>query len=92
MEVGGEGRSHALAGGTAVAGPRSALRRADARWQRLGARKIASTTAPVIFENRLATSLIGPLIGAIAGPAIARGASFLKDKLGQKLSSRKPSS
>jgi len=52
---------------------------------RLGARKIASTTAPVIFENRLATSLIGPLIGAISGPAIARGTSFLKDKLGQKL-------
>jgi PmbA protein len=51
--------------------------------QRLGARKIASTTAPVIFENRLAASLLGPLIGAISGPSIARGTSFLKDKLGQ---------
>ena len=49
--------------------------------QRLGARKIDSTTAPVIFENRLAMSLIGPLIGAISGPSIARGTSFLKDKL-----------
>ena len=57
-------------------------RRAAAR---LGARKIASTTAPVIFENRLATSLIGPLIGAISGPAIARGNSFLKDRLGQQI-------
>jgi PmbA protein len=55
-------------------------RRAAAR---LGARKIASTTAPVIFENRLASSLMGPLIGAISGPSIARGTSFLKDKLGQ---------
>ncbi|WP_374469799.1 TldD/PmbA family protein [Phenylobacterium sp.] len=55
-------------------------RRAAAR---LGARKIASTTAPVIFENRLAASLLGPLIGAISGPSIARGTSFLKDKLGQ---------
>jgi PmbA protein len=53
--------------------------------QRLGARKIASTTAPVIFENRLAASLLGPLIGAISGPSIARGTSFLKDKLGQQL-------
>lgn len=52
---------------------------------RLGARKIASTTAPVIFENRLAASLMGPLIGAISGPSIARGASFLKDKLGQQV-------
>ncbi|HEY2357255.1 MAG TPA: TldD/PmbA family protein [Phenylobacterium sp.] len=50
---------------------------------RLGARKIASTTAPVIFENRLAVSLLSPLIGAISGPSIARGTSFLKDKLGQ---------
>jgi PmbA protein len=57
-------------------------RRAAAR---LGARKIDSTTAPVIFENRLATSLIGPLIGAISGPSIARGNSFLKDKLGQQV-------
>ena len=55
-------------------------RRAAAR---LGARKIASTTAPVIFENRLAASLLSPLIGAISGPSIARGTSFLKDKLGQ---------
>ena len=50
---------------------------------RLGARKIDSTTAPVIFENRLAASLMGPLIGAISGPSIARGTSFLKDKLGK---------
>ena len=52
---------------------------------RLGARKIASTTAAVIFENRLAGSLMSPLIGAISGPSIARGTSFLKDKLGQQL-------
>jgi PmbA protein len=51
----------------------------------LGARKIASTTASVIFENRLAASLLGPLIGAIAGPSVARGVSFLKDRLGAQL-------
>jgi PmbA protein len=53
--------------------------------RRLGARKIASTTAPVIFDNRLSGALMSPLIGAISGPAIARGSSFLKDKLGQQL-------
>jgi PmbA protein len=52
---------------------------------RLGARKIASTTAPVIFENRLAGSLLGPMISGISGPAIARGTSFLKDKLGEQV-------
>jgi PmbA protein len=52
---------------------------------RLGARKIASLTAPVIFENRLASSLLGPLLGAISGAAVARGVSFLKDRLGQPL-------
>jgi PmbA protein len=57
-------------------------RRAAAR---LGARKIDSTTAAVIFENRSAMSLISPLIGAIAGPSIARGTSFLKDKLHQQI-------
>jgi PmbA protein len=48
----------------------------------LGARKIDSTTAPVIFENRLSASLLGPFIGAVSGPSVARGVSFLKDKLG----------
>jgi PmbA protein len=52
---------------------------------RLGARKIDSTTAPVIFENRLAGSVMSPLIGAISGPSIARGTSFLKDKLGERI-------
>ena len=54
----------------------------------LGARKIASTTANVIFENRLASALLGPLIGAISGPAVARGVSFLKEKLGHHVFAR----
>jgi PmbA protein len=82
MEIGYDGRSARWQGDLpepqaigAEAGRRAA--------GRLGARKIASTTAPVIFENRLAASLISPLVGAISGPSIARGTSFLKDKLGQ---------
>jgi len=55
---------------------------------RLGPRKLASTTAPVIFENRIAASTLGPLIGAISGPSVARGVSFLKNKLGEQLFSK----
>lgn len=84
METGYDGRSvrwhEDLPGAEAIG--REAGRRAAAR---LGSRKIASTTAPVIFENRVAMSLIGPLVGAISGPSIARGSSFLKDKLGQQV-------
>jgi len=84
MERGGEGRSTRWQSDLPEASQvgLDAGRRAVAR---LGARKIASTTAPVIFENRLAISLFGPLIGAISGPSVARGVSFLKDKLGQKV-------
>ena len=49
----------------------------------LGARKIASTTAPVIIDNRIAIQMLSPLLQAISGPAVARGVSFLKDRLGQ---------
>jgi len=52
---------------------------------RLGPRKLASTNAPVVFENRLAVSVLGPLIGAISGPSVARGVSFLKNHLGKPL-------
>jgi PmbA protein len=48
---------------------------------RLGARKIDTCKAPVIFENRSAGRIIGPMLGAISGSAVARGVSFLKDKL-----------
>ncbi len=48
---------------------------------RLGARKLDSQTAPVIFDKRLSNRLLGAFIGAISGPAIARGVSFLKDKM-----------
>ena len=84
MERGGEGRSARWREdlpGAAWIGAEAGARAVG----RLGARKIESTTAAVIFENRLAGSLIGPLIGAISGPSVARGVSFLKDKLGQKL-------
>lgn len=53
--------------------------------RRLGPRKMASQKAPVIFEQRLAASLIGPLVNAVNGAAIARRTSFLLDKLGERI-------
>lgn len=53
--------------------------------RRLGARKVASAKAPVIFENRLAGRIISPFFSAISGASVARGVSFLKDKLGQRV-------
>lgn len=40
---------------------------------------------PVVFDPRVAGGLIGHLTGAINGASIARGTSFLKDKLGQRI-------
>jgi PmbA protein len=84
MEQAGEGRATRWTGDLPApdAVGAEAGRRAVAS---LGARKIASTTAPVIFENRLSSSLLGPLIGAVSGPSVARGVSFLKDKLGSSI-------
>ena len=49
---------------------------------RLNPRKVATVTAPVIWEPRAATGLVGHLLSAINGAAIARRTSFLKDRLG----------
>jgi len=39
----------------------------------------------VVFDPRVAGSLLGHLIGAISGPSVARGTSFLRDKLGAQI-------
>ena len=53
--------------------------------RRLGARKMTTCRCPVVFDPRVARSFISHLLGAISGPSIARGTSFLRDKLGQKI-------
>src|SRR4029079_10868025 len=53
--------------------------------KRLNPRKVATKKVPVIYDTRVAGSLIGHLSGAINGASIARGTSFLKDKLGEKI-------
>ena len=53
--------------------------------QRLGARKIKTIRAPVLFAPELARGFIGHAINAIAGGAQYRRASFLLDAAGEKL-------
>ena len=53
--------------------------------RRLGARKVETRKVPVVYDPRVAGSLLRHLAGAINGMAIARGTSFLKDKLGERI-------
>ncbi|KAA5607407.1 TldD/PmbA family protein [Roseospira marina] len=53
--------------------------------RRLGARRPRTGRVPVVFDPRVARSLIGHLLGAINGASIARGTSFLKDKMGEQV-------
>ena len=40
---------------------------------------------PVVFDPRVASSLLGHLAGGINGAGVARGTSFLKDSMGQRI-------
>jgi PmbA protein len=53
--------------------------------KRMNPRKIESQAVPIIYDWRVATSLISHFLGAINGAAIARGTSFLKDELGKEI-------
>ncbi|MET0278916.1 MAG: TldD/PmbA family protein [Pseudorhodoplanes sp.] len=53
--------------------------------RRINPRKVRTQSVPVIFEPRVAASLIGHLAGAANGASVARKATFLKDKLGQQI-------
>nr|WP_210262693.1 TldD/PmbA family protein [Bradyrhizobium brasilense] len=51
-------------------------------------RKVETCKVPVVFDPRVAGSIVGHLVGAINGASIARKTSFLKDKLGEQLFSK----
>jgi PmbA protein len=51
--------------------------------KKLNPKKAETVKVPVVYDPRVASSLLGHLSGAISGTAIARGTSFLKDKMGQ---------
>ena len=53
--------------------------------RRLGARKLSTRRAPVVFDQEMAASLLGNLCQAASGYALYKGASFLIGHLGKRL-------
>jgi PmbA protein len=58
---------------------------AERALRRLGARQARTTEVPVIFEPETAASLVRTIAAAAAGPSLYRRASFLSDRLGQRI-------
>ncbi len=62
-------------------------RAAERTLRRLGARKIKTIAAPVVFDPEMAAGLIRALAGAASGTALYKRASFLLDRLGHQVTS-----
>ncbi len=52
---------------------------------RAGARKPPTGSYPVLYDERISSGLIGHLLQAANGASVARGSSWLRDKLGQQV-------
>ncbi|WP_423141203.1 TldD/PmbA family protein [Parablastomonas sp. CN1-191] len=55
---------------------------------RLNPGRLTSGPMSVVFDPRVGDSLVGHLVGAMNGAAIARGSSFLRDRGGQQVLAR----
>lgn len=55
--------------------------------KRLGARKAKTGPVTVIFDPRVARGIAGHLAGAINGASVARGTSFLRERMGERIAS-----
>ena len=53
--------------------------------RRLGARKAKTAQVPVVFDPRVGNSIVGHLASAVNGQAVARGTTFLKEKMGERV-------
>ena len=60
-------------------------RAAERAARRLNPRKVKSQSVPVVLDPRVAGSIVRHLASAISGPAVARGTTFLKDQLGERI-------
>jgi PmbA protein len=55
--------------------------------RQLGARKVKTTEAPIVFEQDIARSLVGTFAGCIVGGSLWRKSSYLLDRLDTKVAS-----
>jgi PmbA protein len=53
--------------------------------QKLNPQKIESEKISIIFDRRISKGILGVLAGAISASSIARGTSFLKDKMNEEI-------
>jgi PmbA protein len=60
-------------------------RAGDRAVARMNPVRAKTASLPVIYDPRVSGSLLNHLAGAINGASIARGTSFLKEKLGQRI-------
>lgn len=60
---------------------------AERTLRRLGARKVATCEVPVVFDPDTAAELLGSVFSALSGYAVFRNATFLKDRLGERVAS-----
>ena len=60
-------------------------RAGDRAVARLNPTRPKTAKMPVVFDPRVSGSLVSHLSGSINGASIARGTSFLKDKMGERL-------
>jgi PmbA protein len=71
---------------TELAAPEAIVKEAAERaLRKLGSKKIPSAKVPVVFDREVAKGFFGSVLGAINGDVVARKASFLADKRGEKI-------
>jgi PmbA protein len=63
-------------------------RAAERALARLNPTRPKTARVPVVYDPRVSASLIGHLSGAVNGAGVARGTSFLKDRMGQPIFAR----
>jgi PmbA protein len=60
---------------------------AERTLRRLGARRVPTCGAPVVFDPETAAEILGTVFSALSGYAVFRNATFLKDRLGEAVAS-----